>query len=185
MKWVFLVVVLFALVGGVFLFYFSGSSDEGIGEVYFGEESEDGGLGDLGGSDGGSVGGEEGEDTLVGEGGKNSIGGLDEGCFEQQVSYSIKKFEEEYFCNDYSEGECLEESVFCSAEVSNLDEVSGDFLMETKFLTKDFEEIHSVEDSFFLEEGESYFINESFVTDRVGEVVCFYSSVEVPMKEIC
>jgi hypothetical protein len=145
----------------------SGKAPESPGNTIKDTISEGTGGSTRGGStNGGSGGGGTGSDTTPLP---------SNGCFNQQISYSIRSF------NQVTENNLLN----CSLIVTNLDEsVTGEFEINFIFEDQNQHQVYaeSLKKTISSKEEEMF----SKVFDVTGqEIVCKYKTVSIPKKEIC
>jgi len=160
-----------------------GAGNENEGD--FGDDDgENGGFGNVGGSAGGGGGSSSSSSS-------SSSGSSQSGCAEQQISYSASNFIASPICNQYSGQSCMDKDITCSITITNLDDgVDGIFGVAFRFFEEDNEAVilHSPSQEQSLGPGDLYIFEEVFHVagdDANKEITCFYTTTEIPKKEIC
>ncbi len=111
-----------------------------------------------------------------------------------QISYALKNFMKNSICLAYSNNICISKKVDCSVEVHNLDnEISDQFTI--KIVLQELENQNTLQE-FTLSNtisSQGYKVFEKSITfegqspegDANKNYTCFFSTQEVPKKEIC
>lgn len=117
-------------------------------------------------------------------------------CHDEQISYSMGSFYENFECNLFDEGVCIDKTINCSVAVKNLDpNVVGIFGVEMRFQQK-FDRVDDYFDSlnstFSLGPGEMWTLKGLSNVRSSGEegianknLGCKYIMLQVPRKEVC
>jgi len=203
------------ILGGILIYLIFKSFGGDVGNIFgLQKGSENAGIGDGEGEGSGvSSGGElsdgageagEGKKSFGGGGGAGGggAGGGSDGstipesanCYELQVPYALKNFEESSACNNFQEGICTDRSFSCSLEVHNLDEeVSGTFVLRFVIFEKEtYNQLDSTLKESFLEPGKFEKIEAAFnlqsegadgAANKKGD--CRFFTESAPRKEFC
>jgi len=173
--------------GGVDSNGFESFGDGGVGSGEGTEEKLIGAAGDEGGLGSGSGG--SGSGSSGGGAGGGDTGGSGVTCTEQQISYVLKNFVKNGFCNSFVDGACVNKRIDCSLEAHNLDgEIGGTFNLKFTFFGEAGNEFGFVMKDIYLEPGANGGVNAIF--DIQGEsankgVDCVYSVEGIPTKTVC
>src|SRR3989344_543383 len=117
-------------------------------------------------------------------------------CSTNQISYSMTDFNKTSTCNNYQSSICIDKTVSCSVKIQNRDnEITGFFGVELIFLEKgkNIEEaFNSSSSRLSLSPMRYEFLSDSIDITSSGqdglankEIDCFYTTVEVPKKQVC
>ena len=149
--------------------------------------SSGGGSAGGGGGGGGSSGGSSLSDS---EGTKNT------NCFEEQISYSLRKSEENSTCNEFNGEVCVDKTVKCAVEVTNRDnETTGLFVINFGFFDRSLGEYAQIATS--TKEGivsssssENFESTLNLQTEGIDgnankNIGCTFVTQQVPKKEVC
>lgn len=168
----------------------TGGEDSGVSS---GESDSTGGGDSRGFGGGGGGGGGGGASGGGGSSGGSAIPGT-QNCYELQVPYALKNFEESSVCNNFQEGICLDKSFKCSLEVHNLDEFAGG-IFKLRFVLFDKGTSFILDSKFnelFLNPGESRKVDVFFdlhsegadgIANKEGD--CRFFTESAPKKEFC
>ena len=111
-------------------------------------------------------------------------------CILQQISYSLKNFEKTQTCNQYDQGACINKTVTCSLQLTNLDfETSGTFEMRFNFFEAGQDEIlESLTDSHNVGPRSPVIFSTSAQfqgPDADKDLTCNFHTEQIPKKEVC
>lgn len=210
--WLVLLGIFIIILGGVLIYLIFKNFGGDVGNILgLQKGSENEGIGDREGEgSGASSGGESGSGAEAGEnkksfGGGGGAGGGSGGsgssavpetanCYNIQVPYALKNFEESFVCNDFQDGVCINKNLNCSLEVYNLDgEASGSFVLQFILFEKGtYNQLDSALKESFLEPGNFEKIEVAFNLQSEGaegsankEGECRFFTESVPTKEFC
>jgi hypothetical protein len=144
------------------------------------------------------------ESSSGGSGGSSSGGGGSEEqaqsgqtCYTRQLTYTIKNNFKNETCNFYdNQSNCIDKTVFCSAEIENIDSVPGDFTVRLVFVEdrkdKETEYFGEVIESFNLNPLQTYTMSSQENIQSIGQeglankiINCFFNTVGDVQAQIC
>ncbi len=117
-------------------------------------------------------------------------------CSTNQISYSMTDFNKTSICNNNQSNICIDKIVSCSVKIQNRDnEVTGFFGVEMIFIEKGKnreDAFNSSSSRFSLSPMQYEFLSDYISIISSGqdglankEIDCFYTTIEVPKKQVC
>jgi len=136
-------------------------------------------IGDFLGIDSGGESSEEGSTTSTTQDSVSTQG---------QISYSIRNFEQNSFCNQYQGADCIDKTSDCSLLVENLDnQITGIFEIKFIFSNPSNQELSSAILDYSISSGKNQTFTSSFNIqgqEANQDISCSYATLTIPEKII-